>query len=380
MARGVNRGPVVTRADSRRAVTCCLLLAGSIVGACNQPADSPESSVSFSATVDSIAQEYERHVGQSLNRPVYVHFVRGGRQILVLDNVAPHLRLLDVDGHPLWSGLGDDADVGRHTASGVSGDTVLLAQRGALTAWVLTGDSVEAAGRWELPDELLPLGVVVGCEDGWWLYATTLSQPDPEPGSVPPHADVSFIYALDLSRQHVQVAPVWTDRTPLPLPVIHGHSGSLISRYDGRVVVLHRPSGVLGGDIVELTCDGAVLSSLPEQALVDGEGGVPVLEPRPRALEWTAGIVASPGGFMTAQHRWFSPRIHGVAEEYALTEIFEFNDARFQGSTLVPGLWSIVAYDPEVGIALTSGRWDDPFSRLMVIPVDIARTALPLIR
>ncbi len=115
----------------------------------------------------------------------------------------------------------------------------------------------------------------------------------------------------------------------------------------------HRSSHPVAGEFLELDCDASILHRHSELSLATGDT-IEVLEPRNRSLEWHIGAVAIPGGFLTAQHRYFSRRFFRVPTALYRTELFLFLGGRYRGSMLIPRQWLLMDFNPNAGVLLTS--------------------------
>jgi len=281
-----------------------LFLASSAFGGCSASSgdDHAAPATPFAQVVDSIAAAFRGPVGSALHRPLDAYFVNGGRDLLILDRTAPHLRLLEINGSPLWSGGGPEHGLDRPWALAVRADTALVFQRGRISSWRISREGLVPMEQWTMSPHYMPLGAVSRCGDGWYMYAASDEQLVLPDGASGRHRSVDFLFSLDLSADEARLTPVWSERLDLPLSGVHGHSGSLISRTDSTIVVLHRPGAVQAGDILELDCAGRELRSVPEWVFIAGDG-IDVKEPRPRALEWTSGIVALPYAGAVEDHR-----------------------------------------------------------------------------
>lgn len=297
------------------------------------------------------APDFGVDISAHVQNPREGRFVGSRNHILILDRHAPYLRLLTRDGELLWSG-GASAPVSssKPEAIGVAGDKVLVVERGTLALWHFSGDSLALEELHPLDSRYLPLGAAEGCLPGWLVYVRD-DESDPPPGFRTASRDAVTIRVLPPSPRSHDLVTLWALPIAPGATAAEGHAGTLIARRDMTVTLLHRASPREAGVILEADCDGTVRRQHRELALVTGDS-LPVLVPRPRPLEWTAGIVGIGDGFIIAQQRWFSPVVHGVDSYHYSTELLRFSHGEYVGSIIIRGQWKLLDYDAGLGVLL----------------------------
>jgi hypothetical protein len=243
---------------------------------------------SVAKLVDLRSREHHEHTSGALQLPREARFVGDGEYVLVLDRRPPHLRLFLPDGRLAWQGSPPLRDGVQSIPESivVSGSQVLALEPGRATRWMAGQDSLALMGSSALPDGVLPLGGIPGCGGEWILYLRDPTLP----------FDVRVLTGEGVPADpQVRPLPDWPGGAAgwsFPLPDwnvgIRGHAGVRISRADGGITILHRPSLAQGGYVLELDCDGAIRRTVSESALAMG-AGYPVQVPRSRALEWAPG-------------------------------------------------------------------------------------------
>lgn len=349
-----------------------LVLVGSACDPESPDTGAPDGPAGEVALISQLSAGYLPRIGPTLSSPTEGRFMDQGRFVVILDRDSPHLHLFSADGDRLWSGgaQGDGPgelrlDVG--FALGTSGSQVVVAQRGRLSLWTVEADSLALDRTVRLLPSFAPQGLVEGCDDDWLFYGR-----DESGARIPDDSWISleapelpFLHRLRIEGDTVLLDPLWSDDPDL-IGWQVGHHGALLDRRGEHVVAHHRPFMYAGhGRFLEFDCDGSLLRSVDELALVTGDS-YPVVAPRPRALG-TLGIVAIEGGFLTATRRWFSPRSYDIEEYTIQTEIFRFQDGTFQGSVLIPGQWVLLDHD-SAGHLLMAVRVPEP--HFIRVPVD----------
>lgn len=308
---------------------------------------------------------FSTDVSASIHNPREGRFIGEDGSILLLDRHPPFLRLIARDGELVWSGdppPGSPAP-GEPEAIGVAGERVLLLERGRVVLYESTADSLAVAGFLPLPARYLPMGAVRGCSGEWLVYARDDEPQSPAATGAPDRIRVTS-HTLRTAAGSLERLSLWV----LPLDPMggnwEGHSGSTIAARDSVITLLHRASPKQAGVVIEASCDGAVLRRYREESLVTGDS-VPVVLPRPRALEWMAGIAALPGGFIAAQQRWFSPAVHQVDSYRYATELLRFTGGEYAGSLVVRGQWKVLDYRAGAGLLLAA---TEPAPHVAVLP------------
>lgn len=319
------------------------------------------------------SNQYYSRIGPVLGQPRKGRFVDDGRYVVILDILPPHLHLFRADGEWLWSGglEGDgpgELRLGPSYALGTSGRQVMVPQRGRLTLWTVSGDSLALERTVRLPFGYVPQGLTDGCSGGWLLYGRDESgMAMPEDGWNTTEApELPFLHRMRVEGDSVRLEPLWRDRPDL-IGWQVGHDGATVDRAGAHVALHYRPN-VRGapGSFLEFDCDGTLLRSVDKRGLVSGDS-FPVLAPRDRVLG-TLGILALESGFLTATRRRFVPQQgHEVEESTVQTEIFHFAEGSFQGSILIPQDWMLFDLDPE-GWVLAGQRV--PVPRWVRLPLD----------
>lgn len=281
-----------------------------IVRALRNPVPDPaERAVLDSATLAQLSDEKIQRIGDGIGHPREASFLDGGRFVVVLDRYEPFLRLFTADGDSLWQGGregGGPTELEHPLVLFTNGDSVVVLQRGRISRWVLTHDTLAFDKEFPLPMHLHPLGAEKGCNGETLLYARNDAQllgPDPM---------IEYLYSLEKPFGSTPPKVMWAEeRNPDALQT-RSHSARLLDRDSNQIVILHRWNFQTAGEILELDCHGNLLRRHSELSLATGDT-LDVLEPRSRALEWTTGIVAIPDGFVTAQHRYYSRRFFAIS-------------------------------------------------------------------
>jgi hypothetical protein len=101
-----------------------------------------------------------------------------------------------------------------------------------------------------------------------------------------------------------------------------------------------------------------------EQSAVTGKDFA-VIEPQPRALEWTNGVLATADGFVLAVPRWYYRDTANGPSNYWRTELLKFRHGVFQRSWLIANQWFALDYHPIGGSMFSS---DTPRPHFIVLP------------
>lgn len=342
-----------------------------VVNACGGDRGQDDSHPADPLAVTMLPESSERYIariGDAVGHAHEARYLDGARHVVVLDRYSPHLRLFTADGDPVWAGglEGDGPqELRRPLTIATHGDTVLAFQRGRVSEWRFTGEALVFERAVPLPPAFVPLGAVTGCDEHWLFYArneTGLGE-DADPFQPVRVTEMDFLHTLDLSGEEPQIEVLWADQDPMP-SASEGHAAALMGRTGERVAVLHRPHYWGAGRILEFTCDGTLIHSHSERALIFGDS-LPVLVPKTQPLQWTAGIAALHDGVLLPLHRFLSPRFYDVDEWEYRTEFFRFTDGEYQGSFVVNGQWSIMDHDSAAGVLLGQSH---PFPHFVRLP------------
>lgn len=303
-----------------------------------------------STTLARLSDEKIQRIGDGIGWPQEARFLDGGRLVVVLDRYEPFLRLFTADGDSLWHGGREGGGPKEFQAPQVvftEGDSVVVFQTGRMSRWVLNHDTLAFDKEFPLPLNLFPLGAVAGCNGEILLYARNDAQ------LLGQEPRIEYLHSLGKPLGSVPPEVVWAEEWTPDAVQARGHSGKILTRYSDQIVMLHRSSYPVAGEILEMDCRGNLLRRHSELSLATGDT-IEVLSPRSRALEWTTGAVAIPDGFITAQQRYYSPRWWSVSTQRWRTELFLFLGGRYRGSMLIPRQWILMDFDPEAGFLMTS--------------------------
>lgn len=172
------------RAGSR---TCAIMLLTGcgLVAACGaaEAGDPPivglMSSLADSSAVIRIGADDESYA--MLSRVQDAEFTPSGEHIVVLDNVAPFVRVFSRDrrtAHAFLGKGGGPSEASSPYALAAKDDRILVADGGRLMEFTSAGDPVATS----VPDVLLPLQLLPGCSDDWIVYGPGRT------GGVPVHS------------------------------------------------------------------------------------------------------------------------------------------------------------------------------------------------
>jgi len=318
--------------------------------------------------VSELSAEFSSRIGDGIGHTIEGRFVGNGAYVVLLDRYSPHLRLFTADGTPLWAGGetgGGPREFRNPWVVSTKDDRVIVLQRGRLSIWQLQADTLAFVETRPVPPQYAPLGMVPGCDEDWLLFARDGSQFEAHDDVFQgvQAARVDFLHRLRITEDQVIVEPIWTDGLA-DVGTVEGHAATMIDRLGNRVVIIHRPHYLVPDRIVELDCAGTLLHIHDEEGLARGDP-YPVLLPRPRGTQWTAGIIAVTDGQITAKHRPFAPHIHGVDEPHNHTETFRFERGEYRGSVVLPGQWLLLDHHPEGGVLLARNH---PVAEFIRIP------------
>ncbi|CAN5596853.1 hypothetical protein BH23GEM10_BH23GEM10_10880 [soil metagenome] len=165
-----------------------------------------------------------------LSRVQDAEFTPSGEHVVVLDDVAPFVRIFTRDGRAGHAFLGEGGGPGEARnphALAASENRILIADRRHLVVSTSAGEPVATSG----PDVLLPLQVLRGCSDDWIVYGPGLT------GGVPLHSSEwlhSVRVSADgaISREPLLTAPSATERLGFGKPYGFTHA-------DGRYALYH---------------------------------------------------------------------------------------------------------------------------------------------
>lgn len=310
----------------------------------------PPGAVLDSVTLAQLSSRMIQGIGDGIGEPREARYLDGGRLVVVLDKFAPFLRLFTADGDSLWHGGregGGPREFQKPHVVYTEGDSVIVFQVGRMSRWVLDGDTLAFHSEFPLPLSLLPFGAAPGCDEDILLYARDNAH------LLGPDESIDYLHSLKRPLGLTSPGVVWSEKRNPDAVQSYGHVARILSRYDDQFVMYHRAIHPVAGELLELDCDANILHRHSELSLATGDT-IEVLEPRSRALEWHIGAVAIPGGFVTAQHRYFSRRFYRVPTVRYRTELFLFLGGRYRGSMLIPRQWLLMDFDPNAGVLLTS--------------------------
>jgi hypothetical protein len=322
--------------------------------------------------VNKLSRAAMRRVGNSIGHAAEARFVGNGRYVLILDRFSPHLRLFSERGDSLWAGGregGGPMELRDPQAIATRGDTVLVFQQGRISEWSMEADSLAWRTSRYVAPQYFPLGIEFGCDGNLLLYARNDRQFEVPRDSFAAVPQITYLHAATAEPDSYDIKPLWgTPRNPDAIPWL-GHSGVLINRADSNLVVLHRSWNRKAGEIMQFDCGGHPVRHYSENSLVTGDT-VPVLEPRRTALEWMAGVVALPDGFVIPVQRYLSKARERAGEPLWKTEIFLFLHGQRVGSVLIARQWTFMDYDAGTGVLMTT---DQPVPHFVILPEGLFR-------
>lgn len=322
-----------------------------------------EGPVLDSAFIARLSAEMIQRTGDGIGLPRESRFLDRGRLVVVLDRFEPYLRLFTADGDSLWHGGSEGGGPKELQDPQVvlpEGDSVVVFQPGRISRWVLDDDTLAFDQEFPLPLNLFPLGAVQGCVEDILFYARNDAQLLGE------DARIEYLHALKKPFDSKPLEVVWSEEWTPDAIQTRGHTAMILSRYADQFVLLHRSRYPEAGEILEMDCRGTILRRHSERSLATGDT-IEVLAPRGRAMEWTAGVVAIPGGFVTAQHRYYSRRFYAIPAARYRTELFLFLGGRYRGSVLIPRQWILMDMHPNAGILMAS---IEPRPHFIRVPIE----------
>ncbi len=275
-------------------------------------------------------------------------FFGSGEFVVVLDHYEPFLRLFSRSGVPLWSG-GKEGEGPQEFESpqaiAVEDDRLFVLQAGKVSEWAFDGDSLAFREVAPIPLHLFPLGAEIGCNGDLLIYARNEEGVFASQEGRDPSRQVAYLHSWSFPFGSNQIRPFWhTERDPYASPFL-GHVARLFSRNGRRLVIHHRVDYRVAGEFIELDCRGTTATTLLKETELVEPDSFPVIAPRPRALEWTAGTVATPEGFITLQQRYYSKRLFGNKAMPWKTEVFFLLGEGGVRSVLIPGQWYLMDID-----------------------------------
>lgn len=292
-----------------------------------------------------------------------------GDYVIFLDKFSPHLKLFTTEGVPLWAGGRSGGGPTELTDPQVllpSGDSVLVLQRGRVSVWRLEDDSLEFAGAASLAPEYAPLGATIGCRGEWLVYARNGRQ---LPRSWDGEGDsgvLDNVLVLRLDGDRASLSPWWSTPMDPRVTPYTGHTAALMGRSDSTIALLYRVDTWSAGEVMQLDCSGRVTYRFSEKSLATGDS-VSVVLPQARALEWTAGVIATPAGVIVALHRYKAPGFYDVETPEWKTEVFTLKGDRYLGSRLMDSQWVLMDYDEALGALLSTNM---PVPHFVRVPLD----------
>lgn len=346
-------------------LTCLTVIAALGVVSCERSPEGPAPWALNDSLAVNLSSEYSHVIGDSIGKAVEAKFLNGDR-LVVLDGFSPHLRLFTTGGELLWTGgyRGDGPSELRNPKGiAARGDEAVVVQQGRLSFLKFENDSV-VIGSTALPPWLIPQGVEYGCDGEILIYGRDNSEfriDGVDSEDVAP--EVTWLHMLMPNGQgDIDIVGVWKEPRA-SAGARNNHRGAVLDRSESTLVVFHRMSPFGGGRLLSFDCDLGMTLALDENRLVKGDS-LQVIEPRPKAMQWTNGMVALPDGFLVALCRWFTPTARGE-RAYQKTELFHFRDGQFRSSMLLDRQWFLLDYDLRHGLLMTS---DDPKPHFVIVP------------
>ena len=209
-----------------------LLAAVSLLAACGAE---PRGSPSPAPFAD--LQRHALHIGleesgpasAALGHVIAARVTEGGEHVVVLDFVAPYVKVFDARGHLRTAFLqkgGGPAEARQPTTIAVEGDSLVLVGSGTREVSVFTLDG-ELRARARLPG-VLPLAAASSCPGEWLLYGP---RPEPRLG----RGVVSWLHRVRfVAPDSVEVTSVLDDAIPPRIPA--GIPYGLVADGEGALV------------------------------------------------------------------------------------------------------------------------------------------------
>jgi hypothetical protein len=198
------------------------------------------------------------------------------------------------------------------------------------------------------------------------LYARDDEMFDADTHNVTPGPDVGYIHRVLFDDSIASIATLYREPRHYNAIAASGHAAVVMDDYGGRVVIYHRPGAHSAGYLLEVSCGGRIESSYSEQWLILGDSAR-VQIASPHALQWTAGIVAVPDGWLVAIHRFLTRGFYDVDENQLKTEIFTYRHGRLEGSVVVDGQWILTDYSSRFGVLMATAVPAPHFIRVPLI-------------